>query len=103
MVAAVAAKTVWKIRNVQFQLVVESVPKRANIVVPQKPFEAPNISPNPIAKNAMLPTEKSIRFFIRMLTAFLALVKPVSTIAKPACIKKTINAATHVQTILMFN
>ena len=33
--------------------------------------------------------QKSIRFFIRMLPAFLARVKPVSTMAKPACIQKT--------------
>lgn len=36
--------------------------------------------------------QKSIRFFIMMLPAFFALVKPASTIAKPACIKNT-NAA----------
>ncbi len=33
--------------------------------------------------------QKSIRFFMMMLPAFLALVKPVSTMAKPACMKKT--------------
>lgn len=39
--------------------------------------------------NTMVPMQKSIRFFIRMLPAFFALVKPVSTIANPACIQKT--------------
>jgi hypothetical protein len=38
-----------------------------------------------------------------MLQAFLALVKPASTIAKPACMKNTKNAATQVQTMLRFN
>ena len=38
------------------------------------------------------PRTKSIRFFIMILPAFLARVKPASTIAKPACIKNT-NAA----------
>ena len=33
--------------------------------------------------------QKSIRFFIMIFPAFFALVKPVSTIAKPACIKNT--------------
>ncbi len=33
--------------------------------------------------------QKSIRFFIMMFPAFFALVNPVSTIAKPACIQKT--------------
>ena len=36
-----------------------------------------------------VPIQKSIRFFIIMLPAFFALVNPVSTIAKPACIKNT--------------
>jgi hypothetical protein len=39
-----------------------------------------------------------MRFFIMMLMAFLARVKPVSTMAKPACMKKTRAAATRVQT-----
>ena len=47
----------------------------------------------------MEPTEKSIRFFIMMLTAFLARVKPASTIAKPACMKKTKKAAISIQTV----
>jgi len=54
--------------------------------------------PNPIARNAIEPTEKSIRFFIMMLTAFFARVNPDSTMAKPACMKKTRNAATRVHT-----
>ena len=33
--------------------------------------------------------QKSIRFFIIILPAFFARVNPVSTIAKPHCIKKT--------------
>ena len=49
-------------------------------------------SPNPRNINTTVPMQKSMRFFIMMLPAFLALVKPVSTIAKPACMKKT-NAA----------
>ena len=39
--------------------------------------------------NIMVPIQKSIRFFIIMLPAFFALVKPVSTIANPHCIKNT--------------
>ncbi len=36
--------------------------------------------------------QKSIRFFMIMFPVFFALVKPASTIAKPACIQNT-NAA----------
>ena len=36
--------------------------------------------------------QKSIRFFIMMFEAFLARVRPDSTIAKPACMKKTSTA-----------
>ena len=56
-----------------------------------------NISPKPTAQKAMAPTEKSIRFFIRMLTVFLARVNPDSTRANPACMKNTRKAATQVQ------
>jgi hypothetical protein len=37
----------------------------------------------------MAPKQKSITFFMVMLVAFFALVKPVSTRAKPACIMNT--------------
>ena len=67
--------------------------------MPNQPLDdAPNISPKPMAQNAKEPMAKSIRFFIMILTAFLARVKPVSTMAKPACIKNTRAAATRVQT-----
>ena len=55
--------------------------------------------PYPIAQYAIEPTEKSIRFFMIMFTAFLALVKPASTIANPACMKKTRKAAIRVHTV----
>ena len=54
-----------------------------------------------MTKNAIEPTEKSIRFFMIIFPAFFALVKPVSTMAKPACIKNTRNAATSVHTTLI--
>ena len=43
--------------------------------------------------------QKSSRFFIMMLPAFLARVKPLSTIANPACMKNTRAPATIVQTM----
>ena len=52
-----------------------------------------------MAQNTSDPIEKSIRFFIRMLAAFLARVRPVSSIAKPACIRKTRTAANNIQTV----
>ena len=55
--------------------------------------------------NTTVPIQKSIRFFIIMLPAFFALVKPASTMANPACIQNT-NAApiknqTPVKTLLV--
>ena len=54
--------------------------------------QAPNIMPNPTNQNAGVPIQKSIKFFIRILPVFLALVNPASQSEKPACIKNT-NAA----------
>ena len=57
---------------------------------PIKPSKSsPNKKLNPIRTNITVPIQKSIRFFIIMLPEFFALVNPVSTIAKPACIQKT--------------
>ena len=42
----------------------------------------------------------AIRFFIAILTAFLACVKPASTRVKPACIKNTRNPAIVIHIIL---
>ena len=42
--------------------------------------------------------QKSIRFFIIIFPAFLALVKPLSTMAKPHCIKNTSAAPIKNQT-----
>ena len=101
--AAVAANTLWKIRNIHIQSPLPgSIPARPNNVVPNTPLLLPNIRPKPTRKSASEPIEKSNRFFMRMLMAFFALVNPVSTMANPACMKKTRNAATRVQTTLMF-
>jgi len=43
--------------------------------------------------------QKSIRFFMMMLPAFFARVKPVSTMAKPACMRKTMAAPTRTQMV----
>ena len=50
---------------------------------------SPKNIPKPMIMNITVPIQKSIRFFIRMFPAFFALVKPVSTIANPACIQNT--------------
>ena len=63
-------------------------------IFPINPLPAPNIRPKPTSQKTGVPIQKSIRFFIIMLPAFLARVKPVSTIANPACIKKTSAAPT---------
>ena len=48
--------------------------------------------------NTTVPIQKSIRFFIIMLPAFLARVNPASTMAKPHCIKNTSTAPTRYHT-----
>ena len=62
------------------------------------PMSSPNIRPKPKIQKTMEPRLMSITFFITMLAAFLALVKPVSTMAKPGCIENTRKApiSTHI-------
>ena len=59
---------------------------------------SPSSRLKPIRMNTTVPMQKSIRFFMMMLPAFLALVKPVSTMAKPACIQNTSAAPMRNQT-----
>ena len=53
---------------------------------------SPSIRDAPQMNHITVPIQKSIRFFMMMFPAFLALVKPASHMAKPACIQNT-NAA----------
>ena len=101
IVAAVAANTTW---NIQKAVLTSPSSEsgltldRKNPSVPNHPESlVPNMNPNPTTANASVPTEKSIRFFITMLPAFLARVMPASSIAKPGCIKNTRNAARSIQ------
>ena len=59
---------------------------------------SPRNRPKPIRINITVPIQKSIRFFIRIFPGFFALVKPASTIAKPACIQNTSAAPIKNQT-----
>jgi hypothetical protein len=104
MVAEVAAKTDWKNQKVRFHMPVSlagSFPARRNPLEPMKPpMSWPNMRPKPSRKKAGCPAAKSSRFFIRMLPAFLARAKPISTRAKPACMNMTRMAAIRVQSRL---
>ena len=60
---------------------------------------SPNRRLKPMRINTTVPMQKSIRFFIRMFPVFLALVKPASHIAKPACIQNTNAAPIRNQTL----
>lgn len=93
MVAAVAQNTRLNTNSAQRSKFVNDV-SISRVGMPTRPNSAssPSISPNPIRMKTTVPMQKSIRFFMMMFPAFLALVIPVSTIAKPHCIKKT-NAA----------
>ena len=92
MVAAVAQNTVWKMTKatgrkctgtgiISLNKEVQSADKQAR---PQRTSDR-----SPEARKPGVPTQKSIRFFMMILPAFLARVNPVSTMAKPACIKNT--------------
>ena len=84
IVAAVAANTTWK-----NQFIVSPLARKKSLVPIKPPADSPYIRPQPIAQYRMAPAEKSIRFFMMMFPAFLARVRPVSTMANPACIKNT--------------
>ena len=59
-----------------------------------------NMMPKPTSQKMGAPMQKSIRFFMMIFPAFLARVKPVSTMAKPACMKKTSAADTSTHMVL---
>ncbi len=106
IVAAVAANTVWKIKNAHAKPCDWSMAaisaawlgepgskkKKLEPTSPPKAL-APNIKPKPHIQKMIEPNRKSTTFFITMLTAFLARVKPHSTSVKPACMKNTKKAA----------
>ena len=56
---------------------------RKKSIAPNRPFVVPNMMPKPTSQKIGVPRLKSIRFFMMMLPAFFARVKPVSTIANP--------------------
>jgi len=102
IVAAVAANTVWNMMNTSIGM----LSPRSNVSGLRKPLppmnpamSLPNMIPKPTAKKAIEPIEKSIRFFMMI---FFALVKPASTMAKPACMKKTRKAASSTHTVSRF-
>ena len=68
-------------------------------IQPKAAVPAPNMMPKPASQYSGVPMQKSIRFFIRMLPVFLALVKPASHMAKPACMKKTSAAPSSTQMV----
>ena len=89
MVAQVAQNT--RLKKKVDQSYVAKLVNRSRLGMPTKPNSAssPIRSPAPSKINTMVPRQKSSRFFMMMLPAFFARVKPVSTIAKPACMNQT--------------
>ena len=53
----------------------------------------------PTTKNTTAPIEKLMRFFMTILPAFLARVRPASTSTKPACMNTTSTVATSTNTL----
>ncbi len=69
-----------------------------NPLVPNQGVPSPNIRPQPMTQNDSVDTAKTMKFFARMFTQFLARHRPLSTNAKPAFMKNTSIAviSTHV-------
>ncbi len=63
------------------------------------PMSLPNMSPKPIIQKTREPKDMSMMFFMTMFAAFLALVNPVSTMAKPGCIENTRKAPMSTQMV----
>ena len=104
MVADVAQKTVWKMRNPSIgrspPMISDMMSRSMKCGAPTN-APVPNIKPNPMNQKRSEPKMKSMKFFIRMLAVFLARVNPASTRAKPGCMKKTSMAASSIHTVLM--
>ena len=67
--------------------------------MPTRALPAPNMMANPTAQKASEAMVKSIKFFIRMFTTFLAACSPASSRANPACMKNTRHAANSTQMV----
>ena len=97
MVAVVAQNTRLKTNDEKSKFSYDV--KRSNPGLPINPTKSSPIRRlKPIAINTTVPIQKSIRFFMMIFPVFLALVKPASTIAKPACIQNTSAAPIRNQT-----
>ena len=73
---------------------ISSSPESKKPLVPTNPPEsAPNIRANPARKKAIVPIETVATFLAKTLTTFFVRANPLSTMAKPECIKNTMNAA----------
>ena len=97
MVAVVAQNTRLNTKFDQSKF--EYEPKRSNPGLPIRPAtSSPRRRLKPMIMNVTVPIQKSMRFFMIILPAFFARVKPVSTIANPACIQNTSAAPMRNQT-----
>ena len=67
--------------------------------VPNTSLPLPNARPNPTAQNATVPIERLTRIFATTAPTFLPREKPTSSMAKPACMRNTMHAATMTQTV----
>jgi len=103
IVAAVAANIVWNIIKAMRGIdnpKCSALPCAAKRFIPKRPYLlTPNIIPKPTSQNTIVPTAKSIRFFIMIFAALFARVKPLSAIAKPACIINTRKPAIRVHIV----
>ena len=102
IVAAVAQKTVWKIRKPSVGRPAgcsknEMSPKCGAPINPAPSL--PNIKPKPSNQNRIEPNMKSTKFLNKIFAVFLLRVKPASHRAKPGCIKNTNIAASSIHTV----
>ena len=74
---------------------------RKNPSVPSTLLPLPNASAKPTAQKASVPIERLTRIFATTAPTFLPREKPTSSIAKPACIRNTMQPATITHTVSM--
>ena len=65
------------------------------------PLKPPHMSAKPQTKKPNMPSAYTMKFIDIVCAAFLARIRPVSTSAKPACMKMTRKPATSTQTKLI--
>ena len=77
----------------------KSEPERKKPSRPSTSLPLPKAKPKPTAQKASVPIERLTRIFATTAPTFLPREKPTSSIANPACMRNTMQAATITHTV----